>query len=105
MKNFIIFLLSIFLFGCVTTTKNTSELQQAERYFEAGYYKKAMHYLLPLALKGNAKAQYAVGYMYYYGEGVAQDTDTGYFWIDQAAEQHYPPAQNALKLIDQNHAA
>ncbi|HLB41291.1 MAG TPA: sel1 repeat family protein [Gammaproteobacteria bacterium] len=95
----ILFLLSM-VSACTSSLVITSELQQGKRYFEAGYYKRAMHDLLPLAVNGNAEAQYAVGYMYYYGNGVAQNTDTGHFWIKRAANQHYTPAIKALKLIN-----
>lgn len=102
-----------FLLGCVTTTlksppqfvcKKLTPAQsrsyvEGKRYFEKGFYKRAMHELLPLACDGNAEAQYAVGYMYYYGYGVAQDTDTGCFWIHRSAEQGYKPAIKALPLI------
>jgi TPR repeat protein len=76
-----------------------SELQQGKRYFDDGYYKRAMRELWPLAADGRAEAQYAIGYMYYYGLGVAQDTDTGYFWIKRAADKGYPPAIKALGII------
>ncbi|OGT45519.1 MAG: hypothetical protein A3E83_05595 [Gammaproteobacteria bacterium RIFCSPHIGHO2_12_FULL_41_20] len=88
--------------ACVTTSpKMAEELQLGKRNFEAGYYKRAFQTLLPLAAAGKAEAEYAVGYMYYYGYGVAQDTDTGRFWINKAAEQKYPPAIKALQLMDQ----
>lgn len=80
------------------TPKMISELQQGKRWFETGYYKHAMRMLLPLACDGVPEAQYAVGYMYYYGYGVAQDTDVGIFWITRAAEKGYLPAQRALSL-------
>ena len=96
-----LFLLPI-LSACNSSLAITSELQQCKRSFETGYYKSAMHDLLPLATNGVAEAQYAVGYMYYYGYGVAQDTDVGYFWIKRATEQHYEPAQKALEMIDNN---
>ncbi len=83
-------------------TYTESELLQGKRDFDAGYYKRAMRELLPLACEGNPEAQYAVGYMYYYGLGVAQDTDVGYFWIKRAADQNYRPAIKALELITQN---
>jgi len=76
-----------------------SYLEQGKRYFDSGYFKSAMQTLLPLACDGNAEAQYAVGYMYYYGYGAAQDTDVGYFWINRSAEQHFEPAIKALDLI------
>src|SRR5579862_4951914 len=94
-----IILISLLLFACSVAT--TSEVQQGKRYIESGYYKRAMHELLGPACDGNAEAQYAVGYMYYYGYGVAQDTDVGYFWIQRSANQGYAPAQEAVRLIRQ----
>lgn len=85
--------------GKAIPTNVRSELLQGERYFHDGYYKRAMRIFLPLACNGNEQAQYAVGYMYYYGLGVAQDTDVGYFWIQRSANQHYYPAIHALCLI------
>ncbi len=114
MRKFILIgLLSLALAACATThgpaprpnptVATLSELQQGKRLFEAGYYKRAMKVLLPLACgcPGNAEAQYAVGYMYYYGYGVAQDTDVGYFWIKKSADQGNEPAIKALATIDQ----
>lgn len=86
------------------TILTTSQLQQGKRYFEAGYYKRAMHILLPLACDGHPEAQYAVGYMYYYGYGVAQDTEVGYFWINRAAAKNFAPAIKALEVINRNNA-
>jgi TPR repeat protein len=103
---FLIGLLSLLLMACSTmkmvSPSVASELQQGKRNFNAGYYKKAMHELLPLACDGNAEAQYAVGYMYYYGLGVAQDTDVGHFWIKRSANQHYKPAVKALQMIERD---
>lgn len=102
MTRFIILcLMSISLAACVTTSPRIqSELNQGKRYFDEGYYKRAMHELLPIACDGNAEAQYAVGYMYYYGLGVAQDTDVGSFWIMRSASKGYLPAKKALEMID-----
>jgi TPR repeat protein len=107
LKPLFISLLSLLLMGCATSSKymtpaSMSELQQGKRYFEEGYYKRAMHELLPLACDGVGEAQYAVGYMYYYGLGVAQDTDVGYFWIKRSAKQGCAQAIQALKVIDAN---
>ncbi len=103
---FLISLLSLSLIACATIKTTpfyvSSELQQGKRDFKEGYYKRAMHELLPLACDGNPEAQYAVGYMYYYGLGVAQDTDAGYFWIKRAANHHYALAAKALQMIDIN---
>jgi len=100
---FIICLLSLSLLACATPSpREISELQQGKRYFDEGYYKRAMHELLPIACDGNPDAQYAVGYMYYYGLGVAQDTDVGHFWIQRSANRRYVPAIRALKMIEVN---
>jgi TPR repeat protein len=104
MRIFILFLLSWQLIACASVANTTypataSELQQGKRDFDGGYYRSAMRRLLPLACNGNAEAQYAVGYMYYYGYGVAQDTDVGAFWIERSARQNYPPAVKAMENI------
>lgn len=101
-KILIICLLSFSLLACATnpSARVISELQQGKRYFDQGYYKRAMRELLPLACDGLPDAQYGVGYMYYYGLGVAQDTEVGYFWIRRAANQRYITAINALELIE-----
>lgn len=112
LKNLLILLLfCTTLCGCVIgsmspvydphymSPKSMSELQQGKRFFEAGYYKRAMIMLLPLACDGYAEAEYAVGYMYYYGYGVAQDTNVGYIWIKRAADQGFQPAIDALMII------
>lgn|SRR3990167_9142730 len=91
----------LFLSACGTTSLQYGmALQQGKNDFTAGLYKGAMRNLLPLACDGNKEAQYAVGYMYYYGYGVAQDTDVGYFWISRSAKQGYKPAIEAVKTID-----
>ena|SRR5436190_16317042 len=79
------------------TIAQTSELLKGKRDFENGYYLDAMHRLLPLACDGDPQAEYAVGYMFYYGYGVGQDTVIGCFWMQRAANKGYPPAIEAMK--------
>lgn len=98
-------ILSAALIACATTSPRvSSELAYGKQLFEAGNFKTAMRDLLPLACDGNAEAQYAVGYMYFYGYGVARDADVGKFWINRSAQQGYKPAQQALDLIEKNKA-
>jgi len=89
---------SVMLAACAGP-RLAQDLQAGKASFEAGYYKEAFRQLLPIAVKGKAEAQYAVGYMYYYGYGVSEDTESGIFWMTKAAEQHYPPAVKALEVI------
>lgn len=102
MKTLISVLLFLTIISCSSRIEQFAELQQGKRYFNSGYYKSALRDLLPLAVDGNVEAQYAVGYMYYYGAGVTQDTEVGYFWIHRAAKQHYQPAIKALTMITKN---
>lgn len=111
LKISVISLLALIIMACATTKSvphqtlppdQMSHLQQGKRYFETGYYRSAMRELLPLACDGVAEAQYAVGYMYYYGYGVAQDTEVGRFWIGRAANKGYQPAIKALGFMSFN---
>lgn len=98
LKKMLVILFCLYATACATL-KGPQVLQQGKVDFSAGNYKPAFHELLPLASEGNAEAQYAVGYMYYYGYGVAQDSDSGIFWMQKAAQQHNAAAEKALGLL------
>ncbi len=51
------------------------------------------------ARTGDPDAQYALGYLYYYGIGTTQDRQTGLVWIRKAAAQGQTVAQDALKAL------
>ena len=99
MRTFCITLIAIFLSACATSPRQAALLAQSQRDFNNGFYKRAQENLLPVASEGNAEAEYALGYLYYYGYGVAQDAATGKFWIMKAAQQNYLPAKQALTKI------
>ena len=63
----ILTLISALLLTACTT--NSQRLEQGKISFEEKNYSSAFSELKPLAEKGVADAQYAVGYMYYYGKG------------------------------------
>jgi TPR repeat protein len=99
MKKFLLVLSTVLLLqGCASSSMG-EQFVAGKQQFNAGNYKGAFHQLLPVAVYGNKEAQYAVGYMYYYGVGTAQDEESGEFWMHKSAEQHYAPAENALKVI------
>lgn len=77
-------------------------IQGGKVSFMSGDFKSAFHQLLPLAAEGIPQAEYGVGYMYYYGYGVTQDTESGIFWMNKAAAAHYAPAIRALAAIQEN---
>lgn len=97
-RYWVLILMSFFLQSCMSV-KNAEEVQGGKIYFERGDFKTAFRKLLPPAANGNAHAEYAIGYMYYYGYGVPQDNETGLFWMQKAADQHYAPASKALAII------
>ena len=85
--------------GCVQQPRPESQLlDQAKNDFEQQNYKNAFSQLLPLAKKGHAEAQYSVGYMYYYGLGVVENTQQAKYWIRQSAQQGNKNAVKALQL-------
>jgi TPR repeat protein len=103
----LIALLAVTITACASipySPNTSSQLRQGKRDFDDGFYQRSLHRLLPLACDGNPEAQYAVGYMYYYGFGVAQDPEVGSFWIRRSSAQHYQPAIDALELIDREKA-
>lgn len=51
------------------------------------------------ARSGDPDAQYALGYLYYYGIGTTQDQQTGLLWIRRAAAQGQSVARDALKRL------
>lgn len=95
----IIMLISVMLQACAGARMG-EDLQLGKNTFNNGDFKQAFRQLLPLASEGNPDAEYAVGYMYYYGYGVSQDRETGIFWMDKAAKKGYAPAQKALQTLN-----
>lgn len=62
-------------------------------------YGCSVEHIEAMANQGNPDAQYALGYMYYYGINTIQDKDIATLWIERAAKQGQPLARQALKLI------
>ena len=62
-------------------------------------YATAMKEYRPLAERGNAEAQYRVGRMYEFGQGVPQDKAQGIAWIRKAAAQNHADAQQELGFV------
>ena len=96
-KNTLIILVVLSLSGCAVTSK--VNLNQGIRSFQVQDYRRAFIKLKPEADRGNPQAQYAVGYMYFYGQGVVEDRKQAIYWIKCAANAGYPDAVKALKLL------
>jgi uncharacterized protein len=63
-----------------------------------GDYAVARQLLVPLAQKGNDRAQFNLGYIYANGWGVQRDDDEAIIWYRKAADQGLPIAQYHLGL-------
>jgi TPR repeat protein len=92
------------LLGCVLLfalagQAMAASLSDAERAYSAGEYVKAAKLYLPLAKKGDAKAQLGLGVIYYLGQGVPQDYKEAASWLRLAAKQGRAMAQNILGAI------
>lgn len=99
-KRYLLLLFCALFFSACTAYKATQHLHYAKINFNEGNYQEAFHSLLPIAVNGNEEAQYAVGYMYYYGLGVKEDNESGFFWMKLAAEHHNTKAIQAINLIN-----
>lgn len=94
-KKIVIVSLALWLAGCTSM----GSLQRGSASFKQGNYSEAFEQLKPLAEKDNADAQYAVGYMYYYGKGTSRDIVLAQKWIRAAAAQGQPQAIQAMAKL------
>lgn len=85
----------VLLSACSTPYRTIS----AERDFRQGHYTRAFEKLWMPAHSGNPRAQYALGYLYYYGLGTVRDEDLARAWFRHAAECHYAPAVIAYQRL------
>lgn len=93
-------LLFLFYVGCsfaAAPTDNSFEKGAAE--FEAKNYEGALKTLHPLAEKGDARSQYALGIMNEYGYGMNKDLPKARDWYLKAAEQGNIDAQYNLGVL------
>jgi hypothetical protein len=67
--------------------------------FKRGDFGTAARLLIPLAERGNARAQAMVGFMYATGQGLPQAYDAATYWYRLSAEQGDTTAQYLLGLM------
>lgn len=85
------------LSGCIGSRMGLSE---GIRSFQVQDYRQAFIRLMPEAKVGNRDAEYAIGFMYYYGQGVIEDRKKAWYWIRCAAKAGQPDAIQAMKILD-----
>lgn len=64
-----------------------------QKAFNTKDYKAAMKNFMPLARRGNARAQFFVGDMYCFGYGLPRDAQEAFKWFRMSAEQGFELAQ------------
>lgn len=79
-----------------------ASLSEGKNNFKAKNYATAYRQLLPLAVKGNKEAEYAIGYMYYYGKGIDRNELLAENWLTKAAKQGDTRASATLKELSQH---
>lgn len=82
--------------GCIGSRMNFSE---GIKSFQVQDYRQAFIRLMPEAKSGNADAQYAIGYMYYYGQGVIENRKKAWYWINCAAKAGQVDAIQAVQIL------
>ena len=82
---------------------NETEIwQRIYQALDDGDYETMVALLRPLAEKGDAEAQFRLGYRYDNGEGVAQDYAQAIYWYEQSAMQNYAGAECNLGWLYEN---
>ena len=90
---------TVLLAGCASTDSNSDAIAQAKTNFAQQNYQLAFKQIQAPANQGDPEAQYALGYMYYYGKGTAMNRSLGKEWIKKAADNGDSNAQQAYQSI------
>lgn len=67
--------------------------------YSTGFYGAAARHWMDLAEKGHGPAQYNVGRMFYYGQGVARDPVEAYKWFLLANDSGVERSRTAAEML------
>ena len=70
-----------------------------DELYEKGLYVAAFNGFFDAAEKGDAIAQFKVGYMYYYGQGPAENYESAFEWFMKSALQGFAPAEHKIGFM------
>ncbi len=76
-----------------------SQFKVASSAYKGGYYGVAMRRWLKLAEESNGAAQYNIGLMHYYGQGVAKDPVEAYKWFLLADRNGVEQGRKAIERV------
>lgn len=91
-------LIALLVAGGCGAGDGTGQFRRGMAALEAGNYAEAYCEWKPLAERGNAEAQYHLGWLYANGNGLAVDIRTALDWWGRAARQGHADAQFAIGL-------
>lgn len=86
----------------VTACSTHSGAHRNKQHLAAKDYTLTYEQVREAAQDGDADAQYALGYMYYYGQNVSRNSHQAQFWIRKAAAQKHPQAVKAIAIMGQD---
>jgi len=92
------FVVALFMFVGLGTAF-AGDLDEAIGAYARKDYKEAVRLYLPLAIQGNAIAQYTLGVMYNNGQGVTQDEAEAARWYRKASDQGSVSAQFIVGIM------
>jgi TPR repeat protein len=95
MKKYLLGLLFV-AFACGA---KADQLADANKLLESKSYAQALSLYTSLAGSGNSEAQFHLGEMYWYGEGVAANDATAQTWFTKAAGAGHAEAAAALAVM------
>ncbi len=87
---------TIFALALAVTVPAQADYTKGIAAYQRGQYTRAAMELTSSAVRGEARAQTALGLLYELGEGVAQDYVTAADWYTRAAKRGYAEAQYNL---------
>lgn len=73
-----------------------ADLDGGMKAYEARQYPSAFGEFRELALRADPAAEFMLGVMYFYGQGVPRDNGIAAVWFHKSAVQGHPPAQLAF---------
>jgi uncharacterized protein len=83
----------------MVTSVYSNDFQQGLDAIHETNYDKALKKLIPLAEHGHASAQYNIGVMHEWGNGLPKDNAQALKWYKRSAEQFHKDAQNNLGAL------
>lgn len=91
---------TLFNAGCMREINRSLTRHEAKESYYSGNFARSFRLTEAMAYEGDVKAEYSLGYMYYYGIGAPENKPLGMAWIREAALKGYPPAVFAIKKIN-----